>query len=142
MIINIGQNALGKYAEEINVIDIFMCWVDIQEFKIIQTENYRRSKGLHIYHKYIKEGAILDLKILTTTEKNFILKEINTSSLTTTSFDKVQHKLFLEIFHKIYIPFKNRVEYQELTDQIKKKYNNVQAKHFEYYKCLGEGGFG
>ena len=118
-----------------------MCWVDIQEYKTIPTENYRRSKGLHIYHKYIKEGAILDLKILTAIERNNILIDLNTN-LTSNSFDHIQHKLFLEIFHKIYLPFKERNEFHALTDNIKKRYNNVQTKHFEYYKVLGEGGFG
>lgn len=38
-----------------------MCWIDIQEFKSIPdvTENYRISKALHIYNKYIKYSAPL-----------------------------------------------------------------------------------
>ena len=39
-----------------------MCWIDIQDFKSIPVESYRRSKALHIYHKYIKTNAILQIK--------------------------------------------------------------------------------
>lgn len=43
-------------------LDVFMCWIDIQDFKSIPVESYRRSKALHIYHKYIKTNAILQIK--------------------------------------------------------------------------------
>ena len=39
-----------------------MCWIDIQDFKSIPVESYRRSKALHIYHKYIKTNAILQIQ--------------------------------------------------------------------------------
>ena len=31
----LAQNALGRYANSIEVLDVFMCWVDIQEYKSI-----------------------------------------------------------------------------------------------------------
>ena len=52
---------VGMFGKNRKSFDAFMCWVDIQEFKSIGTgaEDYRRSKALHIYQKYLKEGALL-----------------------------------------------------------------------------------
>lgn len=41
----ISQNYIGKFASKIKVLDIFMCWIDIQEFRSIPTDTYRLSKG-------------------------------------------------------------------------------------------------
>jgi hypothetical protein len=38
-----------------------MCWIDCQEYKSIPTDDFRRSKALTIYHKYIKPGAVLQI---------------------------------------------------------------------------------
>jgi len=46
----------------VKALDVFMCWIDIQDFKSIPVESYRRSKALHIYHKYIKTNAILQIQ--------------------------------------------------------------------------------
>ena len=39
----------------------FYAWVDIQEFRGIPTADYRRGKSMHIYQKYIREGAVLQV---------------------------------------------------------------------------------
>lgn len=39
----------------------FYAWVDIQEFREIPTADYRRGKSMHIYQKYIREGAVLQV---------------------------------------------------------------------------------
>lgn len=36
-----AQSILGKYAKKQNSLDIFQCWIDIQEFKSIPTDDYR-----------------------------------------------------------------------------------------------------
>lgn len=57
----IAQRALAKFAKEHVQLDILMCWVDTHEFRAIPTQDYRRSKALHIYHKYIKPDAVLEI---------------------------------------------------------------------------------
>jgi hypothetical protein len=52
-----AQHALGIYTRECHVYECFMLWVDIQEYKSIPTEDYRRSKAMHIWNKYLKRGA-------------------------------------------------------------------------------------
>lgn len=44
----------------------FYAWVDIQEFRGIPTADYRRGKSMHIYQKYIREGAVLEVNWLCT----------------------------------------------------------------------------
>lgn len=142
----VAQHTLGKYAREKKSLDIFMCWIDIQEYKYIPTEDYRRSKALHIYHKYIKEGAVLDVGI-DPAEKETFKEDLDKSKndkdiLKPGMFDKVQSKCFLEMYHNIFLPFKATDLYFHLTLKLKQKYNNVRTDDFEYYGKLGEGGFG
>lgn len=42
----------------------FFAWIDIQEFRGIPTADYRRGKSMHIYQKYIKEGAVLQVRVM------------------------------------------------------------------------------
>jgi hypothetical protein len=56
----VAQHVLGAYAKESHAYESFMFWIDIQEFKSIPTDDYRRSKANHIFQKYIKRGAVLE----------------------------------------------------------------------------------
>jgi hypothetical protein len=94
-----SQKALCAYATLINVLDVFMCWVDIQEFKIIPTESYRCSKAQHIYHKYVKGGAILHVQLLTPPQLAHIRMQMRAAAqdpmlLPVDAFDRLQYKCF------------------------------------------------
>jgi serine/threonine protein kinase len=124
-----------------------MCWIDIQEFKSIPTEDYRRSKALHIYHKYIKPNAVLQVGGLSEEEMNMYRDLIEKSKttkelLTELFFNKVQLRCFKEIYQNIYVPFKSSEAFKEMNSTVREKYNNVKFDDFEYYRKLGEGGFG
>ncbi len=143
----IAEHTLGKFAKEKKCLDIFMCWIDCQEYKSVPTEDYRRSKALHIYHKYIKEGAILQIGGIDSYEQMLVQEKLwdnkqGTVALDPDFYEKLQVKCFLEIYHNIYIPFKNSDMYEELTQQLKKTYNFVRVDDFAYMNKLGEGGFG
>jgi hypothetical protein len=106
-----GQNYIGAFAKEVKTQESFMCWVDIQEFKFIPTDDYRRSKGLHIYHKYVKPGAILQLGSLESSEidnyKELLELSKSDSKLITKDFyDQVQIKCFHDMFQNVYLKFK------------------------------------
>jgi len=137
-----GQHALGKYADDIQVLDVFFCWVDIQEYKFIPAESYRRSKALHIYYKYIKEDSELSYKKLNNIQRQFYRQQLTSNKLASNTYDELQKKCFLDMYENIYRPFKNSREFVELTESLKYKYNNVRPSHFEYYGKLGEGAFG
>lgn len=141
------QSVIGKYAQEIQALDIFMCWVDIQEYKFIPTENYRRSKALHIYHKYIKPDSILQVGDIDPFEREKYKSDIDLAKddpdkLTDKFYDKLQSRCFLAIYHNIYLPFKQTKDYADLNQELKKRYNMVRVSDFEYFNKLGEGGFG
>lgn len=143
----ISQNMLGRFAKKLNSLDIFMCWVDVQEFKSIPTEDYRRSKALHIYHKYIKPNAVLQVGGLSQDEMDAYKimldkSKINKELLSESSFDQVQRRCFKEIYQNIYISFKSSDAFKEMNSTVRQKYNNVKYEDFEYYRKLGEGGFG
>jgi hypothetical protein len=60
----LSHQSLGAFAKETQYLGVFMCWIDINEYKAIPTKDYRRSKALHIYHKYIKQGSILEVSMI------------------------------------------------------------------------------
>lgn len=139
----IAQQAIGKYAKQTKALDIFMCWIDIQDYKTIPVESYRRSKALHIYHKYIKTDAVLQVGELDTKERekykaDLELAKDDPSILTKAFYDRLQSKCFVAIYHNIYIPFKLTEEFASLSKAIKKRYNNVRLSDFEYYSKLGK----
>eukprot|EP01031_Cornospumella_fuschlensis_P034683 gene34683-41999_t len=143
----LSQNLLGKFASKIQVLDVFMCWVDIQEYKNIPAGSYRRSKALHIYNKYIKEDATLVVGVLSPQDRNKIANDLQLSKddpnlLTKSFYDQIQTKCFLDMYSNIYLPFKQTPEFQQLNQQLKNKYNSVRVSDFDYYNKLGEGGFG
>lgn len=143
----VAQQALGNFAKKQQALDIFMCWIDIQEYKSIPTPDYRRSKALHIYHKYIKAGAVLEVGTIDSSEKEMYkelleVARVNSTVLTQEVYDHVQSKCFLEMFHNIYLPFRDQKEFTALSRKLKERYNKVHTDDFDYIGKLGEGGFG
>lgn len=107
----LSQNALGKFAAKIQVLDIFMCWIDIQEYKLIPTDSYRRSKALHIYHKYVKDDAALMVGVTSPQERQHLWTQLQNSRdfpalLSPQFYDSIQSKCFMQMYHHIYLPFK------------------------------------
>ena len=138
-----SQSYIGKYAEHLQVLDLFMCWIDIQEYKSILTENYRRSKALHIYKKYIEVGAELSVGGISDNVR-LNIKEVlelslqQPSLLTVDFYDRVQSICFMEMYHNIYVPFKNTKEFEELAGRLRNKYNKVSLDDFEYFGRMGD----
>ena len=106
-----AQNYIGVFAKDNQAQESFMCWIDVQEFKSIPTDDYRRSKALHIYHKYIKSGAVLELGGIDEPEKESYkelleLSKEDSKILTTNFFDKVQQMCFFEMYNNVFLRFK------------------------------------
>lgn len=143
----VGQNYIGAYARELKSQELFMFWIDVQEFKNIPTDNYRRSKGLHIYNKYIKTGAVLQLGYIESTDDEFYASEFAKSKLepsiiTKDFFTKLQSKCFQEMYSNVYSRFKSSPKFDEMQSEIKKTYNKVGMEDFDIFEKIGEGGFG
>mmetsp|Transcript_32448 Transcript_32448/g.33074 ORF Transcript_32448/g.33074 Transcript_32448/m.33074 type:complete len:652 (+) Transcript_32448:150-2105(+) len=142
-----GQNYIGAFAKEVKAQEAFMCWIDIQEFKSIPTDDYRRSKGLHIYHKYIKAGAVLQIGGVDTSEVEGYKVALENSKedsklVQKDFFDKIQTQCFLEMYQNVYLRFKKSAKYAEMEQTLKSVYNKVQLNDFDFLGKLGEGGFG
>ena len=143
----LAQQMLGNYAKEFKSLEIFMCWIDVQEYKSIPTDDYRRSKAMHIYHKYIKADSVLQIGGIHGEDVQYYKTQIDLSKadhsiLKAEFYDRVQNVCFIEIFYNIFRPFKKTAQYPELKKSLKEKYNHVSLDHFEYVRKLGEGGFG
>lgn len=57
-------------------------------------------------------------------------------------FDPLQRICFVELYEKVFLPFKQETMYIDLRVGLKQKFNKVRPKDFEYFGCLGEGTFG
>ena len=142
-----AQQALGKYSASINLSEQFMVWTELQEFKCIPTADYRLSTALNLYHKYIKPDAIVRLGLLSDEEIAEFTEELNKAKqqpdlLEPDFYVGVQSRCLMSLYQNIYLPFTKQPEYAELTLRLKKKYNHVRIRDFEFYEKLGQGGFG
>lgn len=142
----VGQRYIGIHAKETLTQETFFCWVDIQEFKSIPTADFQKSKAWHIYHKYIREGAVLELGMIGSAEREQLLQllkdaENDPQLLNIHFFDQVQRKCFSEIYHN-FTTLRQSCKFEEMKRELKQNYNRVDADDFQYMGKLGEGGFG
>jgi len=140
---------VGMFGKNRKSFDCFMCWVDIQEFKSIGAgaEVYRRSKASHIYHKYIKEGAMLRVACSGDDFSKSIEAFIATAKATKLDlaagiFDEFQQRCLNAIYTDIFLPFKYSTIYTKVTKSMQHHYNKISTDDFEYIEVLGQGGFG
>uniref|UniRef100_A0A7S1U415 Protein kinase domain-containing protein n=1 Tax=Phaeomonas parva TaxID=124430 RepID=A0A7S1U415_9STRA len=143
----IGQRYVGQFAKSNFTHEHFFCWIDMQEFKAIPTKDYRRSKAMHIYDKYLKVGAVLELGSVAPQEKERFKGIVerargDKSVVTPNMFDDIWQMVFVDIYHNTFIPFKRSDKYEEYRKEIRETYNKVSVDDFEYMEKLGEGGFG
>lgn len=143
-----AQPVIFKYVTEVaKAQDLFLCWMDILEFKKIPSEGFRRTTAMTIYNKYIKPDAALVIGDIEMAERERYKNELDASKenphiISSRFFDKVQTKCFTGLYYNVYLPFKQTNEYLTLTKQLQERYNNVKLNDFEYFSKLGEGGFG
>jgi hypothetical protein len=57
-------------------------------------------------------------------------------------FDAIQSRVFLSMYNNIFMHFKQTKDFDSLIKRLQQKYNQVTIDDFEYYRKLGEGGFG
>ncbi len=61
----LGQKYLGEFAKLENSQENFFAWIDMEEFKSIPTPDYRLCQARNIFKKYIKEGGVMQLGMMT-----------------------------------------------------------------------------
>ncbi|CAM9966990.1 unnamed protein product [Ascophyllum nodosum] len=102
---------------------------------------------MHIYQKYIREGAVLELGSIPAEERARIKNTIEASvadrsAITADMFDVVQRLVFKEMFYNTFQRFVDSPEYARMHEDIKNAYNKVCPDDFLYMERIGEGGFG
>lgn len=141
-----GQQAIGEFAKQSHTSESFMCWIDLLEFKSIPADamQYRHSKGMHIYQKYVKAGAISEFGGILDEDRERYRETLYDDNKTLLSdfFDKLQTQCFEDIYENTFKRFQNTTTYSDLKKAFKRKYNSVKVDDFWYYEKLGEGGFG
>lgn len=143
----IAQAEIGKYAKNMGSMEFFMCWIDVVDFKSIPTADFRYSKGLHIFHKYIKKGAVLEIGSISPEEregmKDLIAKSKKERGLIPATFyNNIQLRCFMDLYSNVFTRFKFTDECRLLMARLKGMYNVVRTSDFHYMRKLGEGGFG
>lgn len=140
---------LGLYAKNGNNIAVLMCWVDIQGFKCIHkdADDYLLSTAQHIYHKYIKAGAVAEIDGIDDDFKDHVKETLvdATADLTDVHrrlFDSLQLKCFERIYHEIFVDFKKSASYQHVIADLKTNFNRIVPEDFDYMEKLGSGTYG
>lgn len=128
----VAQYMIGQYAKKIKAFNIFLCWIDIQTYKGIPTPDFRRSKALHIFHKYIKQGGVMEIGGVTEAmrddyEQRTLLSKINPDVLSGDFFKELQIRCLIEINNNIYQRFRSSEEYVKMKSEIKQSYNRVKV---------------
>jgi hypothetical protein len=49
----LGQAAIGRYAKDVEKMELLMCWIDIEEYKHIKTDDLRQQSAVMLCKKYI-----------------------------------------------------------------------------------------
>ena len=144
----------GRYAKDCKEFSSLMCWADILEFKHIDEKcwDFRTSQFIHIYTKYIGEGAVCDLsEVLASmsqtwlTKVQFTFKAIKNGyeqPVQPNLFDKLSHQCLQHMAEGIFAKFKKTVLYKLAVKDLKQTYNQISLDDFEYYDLLGRGGYG
>lgn len=161
-----AQRVIGAFAKEARAFESFMFWVDVQEFKAIPTDDYRRSKANHLYQKYIRSGAVLEFGGIEDTEREKYATLLEAakqdkSVLQREFFDDIQMKCFVDIYQNIFMRFKKTDGYKQLASgellmnivvpaieshncfatDLRNTYNKVMLDDFDIYEKVGKGGF-
>ncbi|GMH92645.1 hypothetical protein TL16_g12408 [Triparma laevis f. inornata] len=140
------QRYLGDFAKKQYSQEAFFGWIDIQEYRSIPTPDYRRSKLTHIYKKYIKADAILNLGSIDEEDAKLVLALVekartDKTALKTDTLDKIQHKIFMDMFKSTFIPFKGSGHYTAMKSEMNDIFNKVTMDDFDLFEKIGEGGF-
>jgi len=134
-------------------IDLLVCWIEVLEYKVIGKGNgYKVSKAIHLYHKYFKEDAVIQLPLLQKSiseDVRFIVAdEISMAerdfnySIPVDLFDTFGHLCLMQIHDQIYLDFKSSMMYMMTLRMLTNNINHVELGDFDYMDLLGEGAFG
>jgi Regulator of G protein signaling domain len=160
----VGQKYIGVFAKAIHTAGAFFAWTEIQEFRAIPTADYRRGMAMHIYQKYVKDGAVQQVGGLSPNDRNAIYAVLQSAKgirsagdssgkdsaaaaldddpISAHLFDKVQSTVLKDMYFNTFVPFKATPQYEELRNNMRNAYNKVCLDDFDYIARLGEGGFG
>ena len=134
----IGQPYIGAYAKANKGLIFLLCWIEIQEFKVIDNASAMLSKALLIYSKYIAVGSVNDISI--NEEDRIIVKDTlqlvraGTISITKSVYNEVQSLCFQRVYKKIFRKFKLTEEYTIMKQMLKESSNFVRTQDFEYVR--------
>ena len=144
----IASHYIHNHLNSLGAVEIFNCWIDILEYKLLPSDKNRHGKAAQIYIKYFVTPETSEEKYKSIFTDNFkkkyadsIKENIADEIYTERYFHDLQISCFVFMSDK-FVDFKVSNKYFELTKVLKRKYNRVKASDFEYVKCLGEGGFG
>jgi hypothetical protein len=113
----LGQQFIGEYAKSIHTSESFMSWIDLLEFKSIPSDaiQYRKSKALQIFQKYIRAGAVSEFGGITDADREKYRELLDgNNSLTSDFFDKLQTQCFEDLYENTFKRFQTTEPYTNL----------------------------
>eukprot|EP00904_Undaria_pinnatifida_P007962 jgi/Undpi1/4296/HiC_scaffold_17.g07662.m1 len=142
-----GQHFLGGFSAEINTLHLLCAWSDILEYEVIPVTDYRYTKALKIFRKYLLPGPgrlnFVPEAVVESLHKCLIgpkAKENIGGSL----FLDMQRACFRQLFDTTFMTLKTEYaeRYQEYLSDNAQRFNRIHVDDFHYLESLGQGAFG
>jgi len=116
-------------------------WLEVQDFRAIQADDYRIFLARKLYRKYIADGAPMGLGI-SAHLRGKIKHEVEDGKPTAYSFDEAVTYVYFTLRYDIFCRFVTSPHYEQLVDQKLEQLSVAKIEDFDLYRFLGAGGFG
>eukprot|EP00520_Triparma_pacifica_P006311 CAMPEP_0118636896 /NCGR_PEP_ID=MMETSP0785-20121206/2871_1 /TAXON_ID=91992 /ORGANISM="Bolidomonas pacifica, Strain CCMP 1866" /LENGTH=783 /DNA_ID=CAMNT_0006528061 /DNA_START=154 /DNA_END=2501 /DNA_ORIENTATION=- len=141
------QAFLGKFMKRTFMQESLFFWIDINDYALIPTADYRRCRALQLIKRYIAPGAPMEVGFL---EGDVVDKYLQIEKKLQegrepdeTLFDKASNACFREMVVNTLEPFKKSLEFKEFSKEHEDHASlKVLVSDFDYMAILGQGGFG
>jgi serine/threonine protein kinase len=139
------QTYLGKFMKRCFMQESLFFWIDINDYALIPTSDYRKCKALQLIKRYIAPGASMEVGFLEAdvVEKYLLIEQKLREGREPdeTLFDKASNSCFREMVVNTLEPFKKSPEFEEWKQNHQESLK-VLVTDFDYMAILGQGGFG
>jgi hypothetical protein len=141
-------------AKQRGKLGLLLCWVEVLEYKVItaQSLNMKLSKANNLYHKYVKEDAVLMFECTQMHITSELREKIHgaiveteirhTKELPADLFDSFGFIILQCIHDELFTQYRKSTMFVKSVEEANQNTNTVQLEDFVFYEKLGQGSFG
>jgi len=139
----------GTDDEKINS-GLLVCWEDLKVFpSSAGIAGSHRETTTHSRTSFLNEKCTMYMTLFKKFDKataqqaqTFLEQAHHSAGETVDMYKSLRRFCVSHIFLKVFLPYKDTIEYDAMCDRIKSYYNSVKSEDFTFSKKIAEGGFG